>query len=559
MGYLKIILATLLLQVVSAQQPQAGSIEGRVTNTSGDVLSKVTVTLLGSASPSPSTLTATTDANGKFTFENLKPGTYRLRAARQGFVGRDYGQKGPNGTGVPVPVSPGQKLRDMTIALTPQGAITGRIVDRNGMPEIRALVQAWMPVYMGPLQGRPLTAIQSTTTDDQGNYRLFWLPPGAYFITASPDGAYGLVISTTSAQNVVSTSFTGLNNAVHMNGQARSDGTRDEVSEITTYYPGVVNLKEVTSVVVRAGATAAGVDIAIASVPVHRIRGVTINGNTGSPESMRVQLSSTSDSNIGSISHNSSDTGAFEFGGLLPGLYYLMAQGDAFTFAAPINVGNEDLNNIVVNARLQFFSILGRITVDGTPSNGAEPIPGLRIRLTPVIPPGILPAPQVELRGREFTMRSVFPGDYRVAIEGNPNLYLKSVRLGNQDGMDILHIPSQPESPMELELSSHKGGIDGRIVNERREPAFNATVVLVPDSPLRQRAALYVTPTVDASGKFHIDAVPGFYKVFAWEDLELGIWMDPDFMLANETRGRPIVVSEGRNEAIEVPVIPYVP
>lgn len=573
MGYLKFVVSALLLQAAAAQQPQFGTIEGRVTNTSGQALSKVTVSAVGAASPasqparpSTSTITAVTDAEGKFIFENLRPGTYRLRTARQGFVSREYGQIGPNGSGASVSVSPGQKLNDMNIVITPQGAITGRIVDRNGVPEVRALVQAWRPMYAGPLQGRPLSDIQSTTTDDQGNYRLFWLAPGAYFITATPDGAYNLLITGALSETRVYSSSAGLNSAVRVSGQVRNDGTRDDVSDIATYYPSVANLKDATPVIVRAGDTAAGIDIGIKSVPVYRIRGVTINGNTGIPQSMRVQLSSATNLGTRSISHNSSETGAFEFGGLQPGSYFLMAQPDPFVSGTPVVtsgtaviLGAEDLNNVVVNTPLRSFSISGRISVDDATSNGTESIPGLRIRLTPIISGAVFPAPQVDVRGREFTVRSVFPGDYRVMIEGSSAIYLKSARLGNQDGMDVLHIQSPPDSPLDLELSSRKGGIDGRIVNVRREPVSNATVVLVPDPPFRQRADMYLTPSVDASGKFHMDAIPGFYKLFAWEDVEFGIWLDPAFMFANENRGRPLVVTDGRTESFEVPVIPYVP
>jgi len=56
MGYRKIILAALLLQVAAAQQPQArspGSIECRVTSISGQLLSKAIVMLLPSSPTLP--------------------------------------------------------------------------------------------------------------------------------------------------------------------------------------------------------------------------------------------------------------------------------------------------------------------------------------------------------------------------------------------------------------------------------------------------------------------------------------------------------------------------
>jgi hypothetical protein len=70
---------------------------------------------------------------------------------------------------------------------------------------------------------------------------------------------------------------------------------------------------------------------------------------------------------------------------------------------------------------------------------------------------------------------------------------------------------------------------------------------------------LYLTANVDAAGKFHLDAIPGSYKAFAWEDVEPGAWLDPDFISHHESRGRSVRVIDGGNELIEVSVIPYLP
>jgi hypothetical protein len=59
-------------------------------------------------------------------------------------------------------------------------------------------------------------------------------------------------------------------------------------------------------------------------------------------------------------------------------------------------------------------------------------------------------------------------------------------------------------------------------------------------------------------GRFHFNAAPGDYKVFAWEDIEAGAWLDPDFMLKQESRGQPVSIREGSQDGIDVIVIPYV-
>src|SRR5262249_42764929 len=77
-------------------------------------------------------------------------------------------------------------LQDLTIVMTPTAAISGRIYDGFGKPVIGAKVRAIKSVYQ---QGSgTLTEIQSTVTDDLNEYRLFWLSPGRYFVSATePD------------------------------------------------------------------------------------------------------------------------------------------------------------------------------------------------------------------------------------------------------------------------------------------------------------------------------------------------------------------------------------
>ena len=80
-------------------------------------------------------------------------------------------------------------------------------------------------------------------------------------------------------------------------------------------------------------------------------------------------------------------------------------------------------------------------------------------------------------------------------------------------------------------------------------------MILLPD--IRRRNELYRTTTTDVSGRFHFDRVPpGDYKVFSWEEVEDGAWYDADFMTANESRGMPVRIGEGRTETARVEVIP---
>jgi hypothetical protein len=94
-------------------------------------------------------------------------------------------------------------------------------------------------------------------------------------------------------------------------------------------------------------------------------------------------------------------------------------------------------------------------------------------------------------------------------------------------------------------------------VNDQQRPQAGATVVLVPDTFLRQRSTLYKTVTTDSEGRFHFETIaPGDYKVFAWEDVDRGAWEDPNFLRQIEARGRPLALRDGGTEVVQIAVIP---
>jgi hypothetical protein len=83
----------------------------------------------------------------------------------------------------------------------------------------------------------------------------------------------------------------------------------------------------------------------------------------------------------------------------------------------------------------------------------------------------------------------------------------------------------------------------------------NAVVVLVPPPNSRQRADRYAFTATDASGRFRIQNVPGDYKLFAWEDIEPGVWQDPAVIRIYENRGQPITLNSNTQQGIELRVI----
>ncbi len=175
----------LVAAVVAAQQSspaqvprQPGSIQGVVIRAgSSEPVAKATVELEGGGIE---TQTLTTGADGRFFFPNLPAAGYRLNVWRDGFAPAEYGQRWPAGPGVPIRLNPGQQVTGVQIPLTATAAISGRVSDSTGRPLANAQVQALKSRYQGEL--RVLVPVQQVRTSATGEFRLYWLPAGRYYV-----------------------------------------------------------------------------------------------------------------------------------------------------------------------------------------------------------------------------------------------------------------------------------------------------------------------------------------------------------------------------------------
>jgi hypothetical protein len=100
--------------------------------------------------------------------------------------------------------------------------------------------------------------------------------------------------------------------------------------------------------------------------------------------------------------------------------------------------------------------------------------------------------------------------------------------------------------------------VDGVVLNKERRPVANSVVALIPDAAHRTREDLFRSGTTDESGRFHLQNIaPGDYFLFAWEDIEPGLWRDSEFLRRNAASGKPVHVSESGRESIEITAIPF--
>jgi len=78
----------------------------------------------------------------------------------------------------------------------------------------------------------------------------------------------------------------------------------------------------------------------------------------------------------------------------------------------------------------------------------------------------------------------------------------------------------------------------------------------MPDESHRFRSDMLRVANADLSGRFAFpNIVPGDYRLFAWEDVEMDAWLDPEFVKTYESRSVPLHVGEASEIQVEIPTL----
>ncbi|HEV8148420.1 MAG TPA: carboxypeptidase-like regulatory domain-containing protein [Bryobacteraceae bacterium] len=114
---------------------------------------------------------------GGFLFADVTPGIYLVIATRDGYFPAAFGQRRPDGQGTPVEITKDSALVS-EIRMRRKGAITGRVLDENGV----GLAGVPVVAYHARL---PLRSAGRGIADDRGVYRIPFLDPGKYWIRSA--------------------------------------------------------------------------------------------------------------------------------------------------------------------------------------------------------------------------------------------------------------------------------------------------------------------------------------------------------------------------------------
>jgi len=327
-------LGTALPGAPQRQQPQGtGSISGTVVEMGSNTpIPNASVELrridCNNFSNPPEVFNVKAGPDGKFNFPNLRAGGWCIVATAVGgkFTPAEYLQRGYKGRGVTIPLSDGERKPNVTLTMAPTSGISGRITDRDGEPVGHARVQA-MELYYENGERR-LYILQVVQTNDLGEYRFYWLPPGRYFVAAIPDDIL--------RQNVAF-SIPPPGEGGHREDQMspivmRRIAQTGEVIEETyvpMYYGDVVEAQRSTPIDLPPATSVTGMNISLRNARVRswHVRGTVINGATGMPAAgaqLRLMPRNWTATVIMPNVQTDSE-GHFDLKGVLPGSYLLYA------------------------------------------------------------------------------------------------------------------------------------------------------------------------------------------------------------------------------------------
>ena len=147
----------------------------------------------------------------------------------------DYGSRDFLQPGVTFSLDAGQRMGDVQFRMVPNGVITGRVLDEDGEPMALVQVQAMRHRY--PQGRKQLVSYGSATTNDIGEYRIFGLPPGRYFVSVSPRRSY---LSSRAAAGAA---------------------PQPEEEYVPTFYPGTADPTAAAALEIGPGAQLRGIDL----------------------------------------------------------------------------------------------------------------------------------------------------------------------------------------------------------------------------------------------------------------------------------------------------------
>lgn len=497
-----------------------GVIEGMVVDAAThEPLKKVQVTLAGALLVHPM---AITDPGGRFAFRELPAGGYWLSASKSGYnTSRGLFGMDP---GVQVTLGTDELKKGIEISLVPSGSISGRILDEDGAPVRNCSVTAVQPGYE---QGRrSLRGVSGGTgTNDKGEYRIYGLAQGRYYIFAR-------------CQAELPAPHPLL---------PRGDPRTPYETYLPQFYGGGLDPSTATRLSVSPGANLEGVDFEVHRIPAFTLRGsITASDPEAFAGNVSVMLLPANRLARGLLQFaaaSNPQNRTFQIRAVIPGSYLLaafgMREGRAFYAQRTVEIGATPPDPVAISLS-SGAELKGSLQFD---SDDHPPIENAQIFLNPVEQNFYTPQAHAQVnKDGTFTLTGVLPGRWRlmVGVAG----YVKSLSLGGQPvSPDGFQISPGAVGPLRVVMSSKMAEVN--VTVNGSSPDQKVSVLLYPEDTARMGVGLErVTTGTERLGFGGIP--PGRYRLLATDSPNpWPLLQRPDLLKAIESHTQALDVPEG--------------
>ena len=511
------------------------AIRGRVTAAdTGAPLARAVVRVF----PRPGTgdATAPTDATGRYELL-VPPGTYTVQASKPAYMTLSYGQRRAFERGTLIEVRAGAGLDDVDFVLPRGAVIAGSVYEPFGEPAVGVDVRILRYEFRdgGWSLERTGGRFSGTATDDRGMFRVYGLPPGSYYVEASPF-----------------TWFTG---------------RREEREYAPTFYPGTTSIEAAQLVDVDVGQ-----EVTI-DFPLTAVLTATVTGHVadeyGRPVTGVPSVSLIRDGMSGARGSRSSGRleadGRFVIDAVAPGRYIAYATetgapGHTRFATAEVSVSGERVDGVWLTLT-SGASARGRIFFDSQVAPDFTPE-----ELQPfTMPRGSgLQLPVGRGIGRvnddwSFEIRGM-AGRQLVRLAGLPEGWaLRTVALAGRDITDtpIVFSRQMPTTGLQILLTDRLTKLTGTARDARGRSTTDYTVVIFPEDPaLRVFPSRFVrSGRPNQDGEFAVSGLPPTrYLAYAAQAIPSSAWTNLEYLARMAPAAERFSLGDGETRHISLPV-----
>jgi protocatechuate 3,4-dioxygenase beta subunit len=464
-------------------------------------------------------------ADGRYVLADLSANEYRVTARSAGYVTLEFGQTQPPVPGRPVDLRIAVAFDEADFTLPRASAIEGALVDEFGDPAPGVDVQiARVEFVAGKRRLMPVsTPRRSRPTDDRGQFRIYGLPPGDYYVMA-------------------------------LSGPFAADPTRAGFAP--TFYPGTTSAIDAQPVRVGVGQDASGLSFALAPAPAATISGRVVGADGQPVPRIVLLLAQTHGGDVRAVvvaRQTTTNTGEFQFENVPFGAYVLQAGGPPGFGSVEVAVDRPRLPDVSVVVR-QRSTMRGTLVFEGDETRP----PSARVRISS-LPVDFVNGPLIGMPAQSrvnadgtFEVRGL-AGIAVARAEAPAPWAMKRITWNGRDVTDEpFDFRAGDVDGVEIVLSTRLASVTG-IAVDGTAPVADYSVIVFAQDPSRWTFPSRVVASARSTqeGRFAIGGLPpGDYFAVAVRYVQGLEWQDPQFLDAMRAHAVRLTLADGQSHTI---------